>query len=447
MFACATYPAHQREFLENVRAEAADNVARIRHHACLALWCGNNELELGLVSDRWSDWTMSWDDYRPLFDELLPDVVGELDPGTAYWPASPHTPGPLEVRRNANDPSRGNAHLWGVWHGNQPFEWYRSCEHRFNSEFGFQSFPEPRTVASFTEPADRNITSPVMEHHQRSGIGNTTIVRYMLDWFRMPTSFEKTLWLSQILQGLAVQYAVEHWRRCMPRGMGTLYWQLNDCWPVASWSSIDFEGRWKALHHLARRFYAPVLVSGLEDAKRGTLEIHLSSDLLESCSGRLQWAATRVSGARVAGDSSEVRIAAGRSRRVQSLDLGPLLEAYGERDLLVWLEFAGEGAALSRNLVSFVRPKAMELRDPRIDWSVEATADGEFELKLRARRPALWTWIEAKDCDLRLSDNFFHLRPGRSQRIALCPERPLSLAQLRRGLRVQSLVDTYADPE
>ncbi len=447
MFACATYPSHQREFLESVRAEAADNVARIRHHACLALWCGNNELEMGLVSDRWSDWTMSWDDYQRLFDDLLPDVVGELDPGTAYWPASPHTPGPVEVRKDANHPARGDAHLWGVWHGNQPFEWYRSCEHRFNSEFGFQSFPEPRTVASFTEAADRNITSPVMEHHQRSGIGNTTIVRYMLEWFRMPTSFEKTLWLSQILQGLAVQYAVEHWRRCMPRGMGTLYWQLNDCWPVASWSSIDSEGRWKALHYLARRFYAPVLVSGVEDVKLGKLAIHLTSDLLKSCSGRLQWTATRVSGERIAGGSRELRIAPGRSRRVQNLDLRPLLEAHGERDLLVWLEFAGDGPVRSGNLVAFVRPKAMELRDPRIDWSAERAADGGFELKLGTQRPALWTWVEAEGCDLRLSDNFFHLRPGRSKKLALRPESPLSLTQLRRRLRVKSLVDTYGDPE
>ena len=447
MFACATYPAHRREFLENVRAEAEDNVSRTRHHACLALWCGNNELEMGLVADDWSDWTMSWDDYQRLFDDLLPEVVEDLDPETAYWPASPHTPGPRESRGNANDPGRGDAHLWGVWHGGQPFEWYRSCEHRFNSEFGFQSFPEPRTVASFTEAADRNITSPVMEHHQRSGIGNTTIVRYMLDWFRVPTSFEKTLWLSQILQGLAVQYAVEHWRRAMPRGMGTLYWQLNDCWPVASWSSIDSKGRWKALHYLARRFYAPVLVSGVEDGKLGKLAIHVTSDLTRSCSGRLQWAVTRVGGQRIAGGSKKLRIAAGRSRCVRSLDLRPMLEAHGERDLLVWLELTGDGPIHSSNLVTFARPKTMELRDPRIDWSAGRAAGGGFELKLRAQHPALWTWVEAEGCDLRLSDNFFHLRPGRSKKLALRSETPLSLVQLRRRLRVQSLVDTYADRE
>jgi len=141
-----------------------------------------------------------------------------------------------------------------VWHGKKPFEWYRTCEHRFASEFGFQSFPEPKTVCAYTAPEDYNITSYVMEHHQRSGIGNTTIVSYMLDWFRLPANFEMTLWLSQVLHGMAMKYAVENWRRHKPRTMGTLYWQLNDCWPVASWSSIDYFGRWKALHYMAKAF-------------------------------------------------------------------------------------------------------------------------------------------------------------------------------------------------
>ena len=121
-----------------------------------------------------------------------------------------------------------------------------------------------------------------MEHHQRSGIGNTTIMTYLLDWFRLPDEFENTLWLSQILQGMAMKYAVEHWRRNMPRTMGTLYWQINDCWPVASWSSIDYHHRWKALHYMAKQFYAPLLVSGVEDAAKGTVEIYVNSDLMDT---------------------------------------------------------------------------------------------------------------------------------------------------------------------
>ncbi len=256
LFACMAYPSWDKAFMKNVEAEARDNVRRLRHHACLALWCGNNELEEQGVTrapnpgrttrgaKRAGDAParMTWEEYGALFDKLLADVVRELAPGTDYWPASPHSP--RGDRADFNNPACGDAHLWGVWHGRKPFEWFRTCTHRFNSEFGFQSFPEPRTVRGYTQPRDRNVTSPVMEHHQRSGIGNTVILQYMLDWFRMPSSFDMTLWASQILQGMAITYAVEHWRRSMPRGMGTLYWQLNDVWPVASWASIDFHGRW-----------------------------------------------------------------------------------------------------------------------------------------------------------------------------------------------------------
>ncbi|MCX7030154.1 MAG: hypothetical protein NTU62_08550, partial [Spirochaetes bacterium] len=297
MFACSAYPAFDESFLANVRAEAEENVRRLRHHASIALWCGNNELEQGLVGDAWTDRTMSWEDYGRLFDRLLPEVVREVDPDRDYWPASPHTP--VGDRRNFNDPASGDAHLWEVWHGRKPFEWYRTCGHRFNSEFGFQSFPEPRTVRGYTDPDDRNVTSWVMERHQRSGIGNTVIIQYLLDWFRMPTDFDATLRLSQVLQAMAMKYAVEHWRRSMPRGMGTLYWQLNDCWPVASWSSIDWHGRWKALHHLARRFFAPVLVSGVEDPAGGTVEVHVTSDLREPFEGTVSWELTTVAGERL----------------------------------------------------------------------------------------------------------------------------------------------------
>ncbi len=186
MFACSTYPAYDRAFLRSVRAEAEHQVRRLRHHACIALWCGNNELEQGLVGDRWSVQPprMSWRDYAKLFDRLLPEVVRRNDPERAYWPCSPHNP--CGDRSKYNNPACGDAHLWEVWHGRKPFESYRANLHRFCSEFGFQSFPEPRTVRLFTAPSDRNVTSYVMEHHQRSGIGNSVIFQYMLEWFRLP---------------------------------------------------------------------------------------------------------------------------------------------------------------------------------------------------------------------------------------------------------------------
>ncbi|NUQ00837.1 MAG: hypothetical protein HUU35_13390, partial [Armatimonadetes bacterium] len=441
MFACATYPAFDAAFLDNVRAEAEDNVKRLRHHACLALWCGNNELEQGLVADEWTGSAMSWEDYGKLFDQLLPEVVGRLDPERDYWPCSPHTPPPGD-RKDFNNPDRGDAHLWSVWHGKQPFEWYRTCTHRFNSEFGFQSFPEPRTVASYTEPADRNITSYVMEHHQRSGIGNATILHYLLSWFRLPTAFDSTLWLSQIVQGMAIKYAVEHWRRAMPRGMGTIYWQLNDNWPVASWSSIDYPGRWKALHYLARRFFAPLLVSGLEDAQNGTVEVHVTSDRLEAVEAEVAWRVTDIAGGTLAEGAQTRRIGPRRNTRVQTLKLGKPLAEHGPRGLLVWLELRVGGELVSSNFVSFARPKHLELLAP--DIAVEVHGDGrEHHLRLSAAHPALWAWVEVEGAEARLSDSFVHLRPGGSTDLTVTLDRAMTAAELQQRLKVSSLFDTY----
>ena len=441
MFACAAYPTFDEHFMRTVRFEAEDNVRRLRHHPCLALWCGNNELEMGLVGEDWSDTTMSWRDYGKLFDELLPAVVKELDPDRDYWPSSPHSP--CGDRSDFNSPSCGDAHLWSVWHGRQPFEWYRTCEHRFNSEFGFQSFPEPKTVSGYTEPGDRNITSYVMEHHQRSDIGNNLIMQYMLEWFRLPTSFDMTLWLSQVLQGMAIKYAVEHWRRAAPRGMGTLYWQLNDTWPVASWSSIDYHGRWKALHYMARRFFAPVLVSGVEEVEAGKVYLHVTSDLSDPLAAELAWTLSDLQGGRIDADTISVDAGPRQSAQVASLDLKQHLEHHGARDLLLWLELREGDRPLSSNLVLFARPKRLDLPEPDIRTRVEETGEGHFAVTLEATKPALWAWLSLRDADARWSDNFVSLRPGKPTTVTLAPVDAMTREQIESALVVSSLVDTY----
>ena len=209
----------------------------------------------------------------------------------------------------------------------KPFEWYHTRLDRFVSEFGFQSFPEPQTVAEFTLPEDRNITSYVMEHHQRSGIGNSTIIHYLLDWFRLPTSFECTLWLSQILQGMAMKYAVEHWRRNMPRSMGALYWQLNDMWPAPSWASLDWKGNWKALHYMARRFNLPVMVSGVPDWENNTVQIHVTNDLRTERTGTVEYTITDAQGNTLEQNSFDVTIAAGTTACVRTLDVSQWIAA------------------------------------------------------------------------------------------------------------------------
>jgi beta-mannosidase len=194
MFACAAYPTDRADFTQSALHEANDNLCRIRHHASLALLCGNNELEMFVVGENWPNYPL--EEYKPFFDVKLRREAGRCCPQVSYWPGSPHAPG--GEWKNGNTQDTGDCHLWDVWHGRQPFEWYRTSHPRFCSEFGFQSFPEPRTIDTFTLAGDRNISSPVLEHHQRSGIGNKAIMEYMLNWFRMPSSFENTVWLSQI---------------------------------------------------------------------------------------------------------------------------------------------------------------------------------------------------------------------------------------------------------
>ena len=260
MFACANYRLTPH-FDESVRAELADNIRRLRHHACLGLWCGNNEVEEFQQEGRWGADGQTRADYVALFEHVIPQVLADEDPDTFYWPSSPSSGGGFD---EPNSPDRGDAHYWGVWHGRQPFDDYRNHYFRYATEFGFQSFPCLKTVESFTLPEDRNIFSRVMEMHQRNKSANGKILDYLGQTFLYPEDLDTLLCFSQLLQAEAIRYGVEHWRRNRNRCMGAVYWQLDDCWPAASWSSIDYFGRWKALHYAAKRFFSPVMISCLE---------------------------------------------------------------------------------------------------------------------------------------------------------------------------------------
>lgn len=434
IFACGTYPSSDSEFMANVTQEAKDNIRRLRHHPCLALWCGNNEIEQGMPdSPGWQE-SMSWADYGRLFDELLPSLVRELDPQRAYWPGSPHSP--LGDRADHRNQTCGDTHLWDVWHGKQPYEWYRTRFDRFVSEFGFQSFPEPATVEEFTLPDDRNVTSYVMEHHQRSAIGNSTIIHYLLDWFRLPTSFDSTLWLSQILQGLAMKYAVEHWRRNMPVTMGTLYWQHNDMWPAPSWASLDWKGNWKALHYIARHFYAPLLVSGVEDVTRSTVEIYVTSDLNEPVSGTVVCTVTDLNGRILDENTYPVQIAPRSNMLVQTL--GGIRPA---REVMVWLELHVDNAVVSNNLLTMSRPKHLALPSPVYQVDISPLDNGRAVAMVNVDVPAMFVWLELPGA--RFSDNFIHLRAGRPAFIEFDLPDGMSVVEAGQRLSVRSLVDTY----
>lgn len=440
MYACAAYPASRPSFLANARREAEDNVRRLRHHPCIALYCGNNELEQCNFVGGKREGAMTGEEYSLLFDETLPAVVKQLHPEIPYTPSSGYTP---DDRGDPFAEHSGDVHFWHVWNRRQPLEWYRSCLSRFCSEFGFQSFPEPRTCEAFTAPEDRNINSYVMNWHQRNVDGNPKAIHYILQWHWLPSGLENTIWLSQIMQGLAIKYGVEHWRRHMPRCMGALYWQLNDCWPVASWASIDYFGRWKAEHYMARRFFAPVLLSCLEDTTKGTLELHVTSDLPQSAVCEVRWTATDARGKTLEEGRMTASTPVNGSACVKTLDLQNLLEKHTPRDVMVWLELALDGEVVSENFVTFARPKDFVLPNPEIAVDVSAAGDGSFTVECRADAPALWTWLSLRETDARFSDNFVCMRPGAPRMFTAHPAEPLTEEQFTRQLQARSLYDLY----
>jgi beta-mannosidase len=445
MYACSAYPTDDPAFVANIEAEAVYQVKRLRHHASLALWCGNNELEQGVaVKGREnSTWPrMPWDEYAKVFDVLLADIVEKHDGVRAYWPSSPHTP--YENRDNHGDERWGDVHHWAVWHGKKPFEWYRTTQPRFCSEFGFQSFPEPRTVETYAAAGDeRNITSAVMEHHQRSGIGNTTIMQYMLSWFPMPNGSESVLWLSQIQQGLAIKYAVEHWRQHMDRCRGALYWQLNDNWPVASWASIDYYGRWKALQYMSKRFFAPLMVSGVEDPDGRKVDVHVSSDLAEDVACEVRWRVTSTAGEELTAGSTPVEVKRDASVEAVHVDCGDAIESAGMRRVLVWLELWRDGALVSHNLVSFVKPKHMGLESVSYATKIAKLGEGRFGVTVRPDKPSLWTWFALTDTDVRWSDNFACLAPEQDYTFEATTTDDLTVEEFKAQLSVRSIRDCF----
>ncbi|HTR43569.1 MAG TPA: glycoside hydrolase family 2 protein [Pseudomonadales bacterium] len=430
-FACTAYPAFDDRFMDNVRLEAHDNLLRLRHHPCIAVWCGNNEISLSWwKGPTWGPNRMSQAAYDKLFKELIADQVRRFAPQANYVSGSPDC---------------GDTHYWEVWHGPKMFAAYRTVT-GFMSEFGFQSFPEPKTVRAFTNKEDRaSVVTPVMNWHQRdgSGRGNEVIRDTTLHYFRPPRDFDSALWLSQILQGYGIKTGAEYWRQTMPKSMGCIFWQYNDIWPGMSWSSVDYFGRWKALHYLARKFYAPILVTGLENVRNGTVDVFVINDLLEACDGRLTWNVTDLDGKSLAQESFKVKIQGRKSEKVKALNVQKEIQKVGADGLLTWLKMDVDGKSVSQNLVLLALPKELKLADPRLTTRVESSRDG-FRVTVESEKPALWAWLELENTDARFSDNFVHLIPASPQTILVQPKQSLSKDDFVKELRVRSLFDTYS---
>lgn len=445
LYACGIYHFDETMW-ENVAAELRDNVTRIRHHPSLCLWSGNNECAYG-----WAYW--GWQErfgedlkreYLKQFEEVLPALSARYDPDTCYIPSSPTSGRGLE-EPNAQD--RGDMHYWEVWHERKPFEAYREIYGRFLSEFGIQSFPGIKTVNSFTREGDRNIFSYVMEAHQKNGTANGKILHYISEYFKYPKDLTSLLYVSQLVQGIGMQCGVEHWRRNRGRCMGSLYWQLNDCWPVASWSSIDYYGRWKASHYLAKRFFEPCQISCLAEGEGATL--FFSNESLHAARGTVGWMLFSLSdGQPVQRGECPVQVPALSAQEAVRQDFSALLPDAAARrahGLAYWWN-TEKGERRSCGCSLFVKPKHAELRDPKIQWSLEET-ETEFLIRLHCTAFACFVWLDLREADGVFSDNAFHLIPGIPRAVSFRRRQlpSLSAADFAAQLKVSSLYDTFLD--
>ena len=415
MFACGSYILTE-QFGENIRAELVDNIRRLRHHASLALWCGNNEIEeaIPVVGHPWIPTERAKEDYFRIFEELIPAVVKQEDPQSFYWPSSPSSGGGAV---DPGDASRGDAHYWKVWHGKKAFTEYRKHFFRYVSEFGFQSFPCVETIESFTEPEDRNIFSYVMEKHQRNQTANSRIITYLSRSYLYPNGLDLLVYASQLLQAQAMQYGVEHWRRNRGQCMGAIIWQLNDCWPVASWSSLDYYGRWKALHYYEKRFFAPVLIScqeegGLSQMRsvneqnlqiRKTAHLNVSNETMQDFTGTAKWSLRRPDATILEEGAFPVSCPALSAVWMPEQDFG----AYDMYDCYYSYELQDEaGNTVGQGSVLFCAPKHFRFADPKLTVKLEGD-----EIVVTASGYARSVEIVA-GADVVLEDNYFDMNGG-----------------------------------
>ena len=425
MYACACYDLSE-SFEATITEEARQAVRRLRHHASLALLCGNNEMEMFQAAalqatikgfdNPFKPWeTHHLADYIKMFEYILPKVCKELAPQVFYWPSSPSSGGSFD---NPDDPDRGDVHYWDVWHGEKPFSEYRKFLFRYVSEFGFQSFPCLETVKSFSLPEDHNIFSRVMERHQRNKAANGKILSYLSQTYRYPYSFDHLLYASQLLQADAIRCGVEHWRRHRGRCMGAVIWQLNDCWPVASWASIDYFGRWKALHYAAKRFFAPLLLSVHEEGEhtqnpqinefmtepiKKTARLNLSNETREDAACAVHWSLRNAKGQVKQEREQTLSVPALSTRWLDELDF-PQADMTGDYFSYTLLM---DGREVSHGTALFCAPKHFKFLDPGLRLSLSGD-----EIAVHSDTFAKYVFIESDDPDLLLSDNFFDMDPG-----------------------------------
>jgi beta-mannosidase len=432
-------------FQENVRQEAIDQIKRLRDHPSIVVWCGNNEVETG-----WHHWgdrqefkesisaearERVWQDYVILFGDVLRSTVAQYADPVPYMPSSPSA----NFEEVPDNQHNGDMHYWQVWHQQAPASDYTLQLPRFMSEFGFQSFPEMRTINTFAKPADMDIRSKVMQAHQKNKGGNERILTYMLREYREPKDFASFVYLSQVQQAEIIKIGAEHLRRQRPRTMGSLYWQLNDCWPVASWASIDYYGRWKALHYYARRFYDDVLISPfLHDDK---VDVYVVSDKLQPFSGTIHMRMLDFAGTSLLAQTKEIQVPAQSNAIYFTVDKAALAaKADLHRSFLVFDVEVG-GKSVSRNLVFFDVMHTLDLPvAPSIETSLSKSGE-DYSVTLKSSKLARSVYLSFGDLDVADGDNYIDLLPG--EPVTIRVKSSATLDQLKAALKTMSLTEAF----
>ena len=437
MFACAMFPGDEA-FLNNVKEEAIDNIKRLRNHPSIAMWCGNNEILAAWFGWGWKakedalnkeNSDKIWKSYTDIFLKILPEAVAANDGARSYWDSSPSSGPGIPA-----DLVNGDEHYWGVWWGKDPFSKYATHIARFMSEYGFQSFPELKTVKQYATPEDYNILSDVMKSHQRSSIGNETIEYYLLQDYKKPKDFESFLYVNHVLQAEGIKFALEGHRRASPYCMGTLYWQINDVWPVASWSSTDYFQRWKALQYFAKKGFEPVLVSPYKD--KDSLKVDVINDKLSEIKAQLVVKVVDFQGNEISKETSEITVPANSSNTFFAAKTADFLKNVQPTKQFLVVELIENSAVVSSNTLFFKPIKDISLPKPTVKYEWTAT-EGGFEISLSTDQLAKNLFMTIGDEEGFFSDNYFDLVPGQPVKVKL--ETKLSKEKLQEVFALQTL--------
>ena len=438
MFACSMYPDNN-VFIENIKKEAIDNVKRIRNHASLALWCGNNEVE-----EAWRHWGWSkkynkknWIAYQKIFHKVLADVVEENNPEVRYWPSSPHS---NSLDEDPRDITRGDLHYWAYRGPRLPINEFKKKKNipRFISETGFQSFPEFESVKKFSLPEDWELFSPVMIQHQKSNEGNSIIPDYMVRHFKAPKDFEAFIYQAQLMQEKSMRIAHEAYLRAKPYCMGTLYWQINDCWPVASWATIDYYGKWKAQQYTMKELFKPIVVSINNEGDDFT--VHAISDKMKPTKGKLVSKIFKIDGTLIWENEQYVKLKSNESKLVVNTSIKKILHGISEKEVYLRSYFVEKDKIVANNHYLFVSEKDFRLLKPQIKLKAEKAEKG-YKLTFKTNTFSRKVFLSIVGIEGFFHTNYFDLSPDRDEIIFF--ETSQNIKDIEVKINTYSLVDSF----